>query len=37
MLVEVDQGGLSQDEAAAKWIEENRDKVNGWMDAAAGS
>lgn len=37
MLVEVDQGGLSQDEAAAKWIEQNRDKVNGWMDAAAGS
>ncbi len=37
MLIEVDQNGLSQAEAATKWIEENREKVNGWMDAAAGS
>ncbi len=34
MLVEVDQSGLTQDEAAAKWIEQNRDRVNGWMDKA---
>ncbi|MCE2518780.1 MAG: ABC transporter substrate-binding protein [Alphaproteobacteria bacterium] len=38
MLTEVDQNGLSQAEAAAKWITENRDRANEWIDAAnAGS
>ncbi|MCY4609059.1 MAG: hypothetical protein OXD40_10755 [bacterium] len=38
MLTEVDQKGLSQAEAAARWIMENRDRANEWIDAAnAGS
>ncbi len=38
MLIEVDQNGLTQEEAATKWIAENRDKANAWIDEAeAGS
>lgn len=38
MLVEVDKNGLSQAEAAAKWISENRDQADAWIAAAeAGS
>ncbi len=34
MLIEVDQNGLSQAEAAAKWIEENRSTVDSWIETA---
>ncbi len=38
MLVEVDQNGLSQADAATKWIADNRDVVDGWLvEAGAGS
>ncbi len=34
MLVEVDKNGMSQADAAAKWIAENRAKADGWIAAA---